>query len=95
MPGVFTLSVNGFCLVTISIHRPGKFYLHFFKKLSGWGPRGRCYDQARSYGRRGQLFGVGLIEGFNNKIKVVKRRCYGIFNIQHLRHRILLDTLGG
>ncbi|HAR33741.1 MAG TPA: hypothetical protein DCR95_06545 [Desulfobacter sp.] len=37
MPGVFILSVNCFCLVTISIHRPGKFYLHFFKKLSEWG----------------------------------------------------------
>ena len=36
----------------------------------------------------------GFVEGFNNKIKVVKRRCYGIFNIQHLRQRILLDTLG-
>lgn len=36
----------------------------------------------------------GFVEGFNNKIKVVKRRCYGIFNIKHLRQRILLDTLG-
>lgn len=38
-PGVFILSVNGFCLVTISIHRPGKFYLHFFKNFpvgSSW-----------------------------------------------------------
>ena len=36
----------------------------------------------------------GFVEGFNNKIKVIKRRCYGIFNIKHLRQRILLDTLG-
>lgn len=36
----------------------------------------------------------GFVEGFNNKIKVIKRRCYGIFNIRHLRQRILLDTLG-
>lgn len=36
----------------------------------------------------------GFVEGLNNKIKVIKRRCYGIFNIQHLRQRILLDTLG-
>ncbi|MBF0240026.1 MAG: transposase [SAR324 cluster bacterium] len=34
------------------------------------------------------------VKGLNNKIKVIKRRCYGIFNIQHLRQRILLDTLG-
>ncbi len=36
----------------------------------------------------------GFVEGLNNKIKVIKRRCYGIFNIKHLRHRIVLDTLG-
>lgn len=36
----------------------------------------------------------GFVEGLNNKIKVIKRRCYGIFNIQHLRQRILLDTIG-
>jgi len=36
----------------------------------------------------------GFVEGFNNKIKVIKRRCYGIFNIKHLKQRILLDTLG-
>lgn len=36
----------------------------------------------------------GFVEGLNNKIKVIKRRCYGIFNIKHLRQRILLDTLG-
>lgn len=36
----------------------------------------------------------GFVEGLNNKIKVIKRRCYGIFNITHLRQRILLDTLG-
>ncbi|SMC78335.1 Transposase [Desulfocicer vacuolatum DSM 3385] len=36
----------------------------------------------------------GFVKGFNNKIEVVKRRYYGIFNIKHLRQRILLDTLG-
>jgi transposase len=33
----------------------------------------------------------GFVEGFNNKIKVVKRRCYGILNIGHLFQRIFLD----
>lgn len=36
----------------------------------------------------------GFVEGFNNKIKVLKRRCYGIFNIQHLYQRIYLDLEG-
>ena len=36
----------------------------------------------------------GLQEGFNNKIKVLKRRCYGITNISHLFQRIWLDLEG-
>ena len=26
----------------------------------------------------------GFVEGLNNRIKMIKRRCYGIFNIGHL-----------
>ncbi len=36
----------------------------------------------------------GFVEGFNNKIKVIKRRCYGIFNVDHLFQRIFLDLEG-
>jgi transposase len=36
----------------------------------------------------------GFVEGLNNKIKVIKRRCYGIFNISHLFQRIYLDLEG-
>ena len=36
----------------------------------------------------------GFVEGFNNKIKVIKRRCYGIFNVAHLFQRIFLDLEG-
>lgn len=36
----------------------------------------------------------GFVEGFNNKVKVLKRRCYGIFNLQHLFQRISLDLQG-
>lgn len=36
----------------------------------------------------------GFVEGFNNKIKVLKRRCYGIFNLKHLFQRIFLDLNG-
>lgn len=36
----------------------------------------------------------GFVEGLNNKIKVMKRRCYGITNIKHLFQRILLDLEG-
>ena len=36
----------------------------------------------------------GFVEGLNNKIKVIKRRCYGIFNINHLFQRIRIDLEG-
>ncbi len=36
----------------------------------------------------------GFVEGLNNKLKVLKRRCYGIFNLNHLFQRIWLDLDG-
>jgi transposase len=36
----------------------------------------------------------GFVEGLNNKIKVLKRRCYGIFNLSHLFQRLFLDLEG-
>ena len=36
----------------------------------------------------------GFVEGLNNKIKVLKRRCYGLFNLGHLFQRIFLDLEG-
>ncbi len=36
----------------------------------------------------------GFVEGLNNKFKVLKRRCYGIFNLGHLFQLIFLDLEG-
>ncbi len=36
----------------------------------------------------------GFVEGLNNKLKVLKRRCYGLFNLDHLFQRIFLDLEG-
>jgi transposase len=36
----------------------------------------------------------GFVEGLNNKIKVLKRRCYGLFNLDHLFQRIFIDLEG-
>jgi len=36
----------------------------------------------------------GFVEGFNNKVKVLKRRCYGIFNENTLFRRLFLDCSG-
>jgi len=36
----------------------------------------------------------GFVEGINNRVKVLKRRCYGIYNIGHLFQRLFLDLEG-
>jgi len=36
----------------------------------------------------------GFVEGFNNKVKVLKRRCYGLSNATKLFQRLIVDTLG-
>jgi transposase len=36
----------------------------------------------------------GFVEGLNNKLKVLKRRWYGIYNLMHLLQRIYLDLEG-
>ena len=36
----------------------------------------------------------GFVAGLNNKIQVLKRRCYGIFNRSHLFQRLFLDLEG-
>lgn len=39
-------------------------------------------------------YNSGFVEGLNNKIKVLKRRCYGIFDTENLFRRISLDLAG-
>jgi transposase len=36
----------------------------------------------------------GFVEGLNNKVKVLKRRCYGLFNLDHFSQRLFLDLEG-
>ena len=36
----------------------------------------------------------GFVEGFNNRIKVLKRRCYGIFDVKRIFQRLTLDVSG-
>ncbi|MDA7742537.1 transposase, partial [Francisellaceae bacterium] len=36
----------------------------------------------------------GFVEGLNNKIKVVKRRCYGFVKTESLFQRLTLDLQG-
>lgn len=36
----------------------------------------------------------GFVEGLNNNLNVLKRRCYGLFNLGHLFQCIFLDLEG-
>jgi transposase len=36
----------------------------------------------------------GFVEGLNNKLKVLMRRCYGLRNLDHLFQRLFLDLEG-
>jgi transposase len=36
----------------------------------------------------------GFVEGFNNRIKVLKRRCYGMFDVKRFFQRLTLDVNG-
>jgi transposase len=58
----------------------------FLKLLNTW------WEEITNYFIRRE--NSGFVEGFNNKVKVLKRRCYGIFNLQHLFRRIYLDLHG-
>jgi len=41
-----------------------------------------------------QRYNSGFVEGFNNKVKVLKRRCYGLSSPLKLFQRLIIDTLG-
>jgi transposase len=59
---------------------------HFLKLLDTW------WEEISNYFI--QRENSGFVEGFNNKVKVLKRRCYGIFNLRHLFQRLYLDLHG-
>jgi len=58
----------------------------FLKTLSHW------WEEITNFFL--QRANSGFVEGFNNKIKVLKRRCYGLFNLTHIFQRIFLDLEG-
>lgn len=59
---------------------------HFLNTLGRW------WDEILNYFVNRES--SGFVEGLNNKLKVLKRRCYGLFNLEHLFQRIFLDLEG-
>lgn len=58
----------------------------FVKTLGKYKPYIANYFKQRS--------NSGFVEGLNNKIKVVKRRCYGLLNTETIFQRLTLDLNG-
>ena len=58
----------------------------FLKLLDAWLDLIANYFHARQTS--------SFVEGLNNKLKVLKRRCYGLYNLGHLFQRITLDLEG-
>ena len=52
----------------------------------------RWLDEITNYFQGRQT--SGFVEGFNNRVKVLTRRCYGIFNVGRLFQRLTLDLHG-
>ncbi len=63
-----------------------KEFNRFLTTLDNW------FDEITNYFLEGWT--SGFVEGFNNRVKVIKRRCYGIFNVGTLFQRIYLDLNG-
>ena len=58
----------------------------FLATLRNW------WDEILNYFK--QRHTSAFVEGFNNKVKVLKRRCYGILNVTHIFQRLYLDLEG-
>ena len=58
----------------------------FLTTLDNW------FSEILNYFKRRRT--SGFVEGFNNRIKVLKRRCYGIFDVSRIFQRLYLDLEG-
>lgn len=52
----------------------------------------RWIDEITNYFQGRQT--SGFVEGFNNRVQGLKRRCYGIFTVGRLCQRLTLDLHG-
>ncbi len=61
-------------------------FAEFLKTVNKW------LDPVTNYFLERQT--SGFVEGFNHRIKVMKRRCYGIFKVNRIFQRLTLDLYG-
>jgi transposase len=53
----------------------------------------RHWDGIAAYSRPENKVSLGFVEGFNNKIRVIQRRAYGLRDEEYLRLKILTCML--
>ncbi len=53
----------------------------------------RHWDRIAAYCKPENKVAAGFVEGFNNKIRVLQRRAYGLRDEEYLRLKILTCTL--
>ena len=53
----------------------------------------RHWDGIAAYSRAENKVSLGFVEGFNNKIRVIQRRAYGLRDEQYLRLKVLTSML--
>ena len=53
----------------------------------------RHWDGIAAYCQPENKVALGFVEGLNNKIRVIQRRCYGLRDEEYLRLKILTSTL--
>jgi transposase len=79
-----TTAINAWCQRVR--HRKIREFDSFLTTLDNW------LDEITNYFLERQS--SGFVEGFNNRIKVLKRRCYGIFDVKRIFQRLTLDVNG-
>jgi len=53
----------------------------------------RHWEGIAAYCQPDNKVALGFVEGLNNKIRVIQRRCYGIRDEEYLRLKVLTSTL--
>ena len=63
-----------------------RFLAPFLKTFKRWKGYVVNYFQGR--------YSNGLVEGINNKIKLIKRRAFGYVNFDNFRRRVIIEFAG-
>ena len=78
-------------LGTTNLEKPSIYFLNYCKSKI----YKKKFTEFQELNEEVRRKNSGFVEGLNNKIKVLKRRCYGLFDTGTLFQRLFLDLQGG